>query len=159
MIPETKLDALIVRHAAIERELSGQTDRESYVRLSREFAELNPLVDAIKRYRAAAEEISGLQSLIADPATEPDMPGTAPLVGRPRLTPGPLSILGQTPLFRFQCGLLSGWLVGTSYALRRSQSIGSVRLIHRRANSSRSARRPGSWVLSASDVQSCALAL
>ena len=73
MIPATKLDALIARHAAIERELSGRPDRESYVRLSREFAELNPLVDAIKSYLAAADELSGLQSLIADPATEPDM--------------------------------------------------------------------------------------
>ncbi len=73
MIPATKLDALIARHAAIERELSGRPDRESYVRLSREFAELNPLVEIIKRYRTAAEELSGLESLIADPATEPDM--------------------------------------------------------------------------------------
>jgi peptide chain release factor 1 len=73
MIPATKLDALIARHAAIERELSGRPDRASYVRLSREFAELNPLVEIIKRCRAADEELGGLQSLIADPATEPDM--------------------------------------------------------------------------------------
>jgi len=73
MIPATKLDALIARHAAIERELSGRPDRESYVRLSREFAELRPLVEMIKRYRAADEELSGLESLIADAATEPDM--------------------------------------------------------------------------------------
>ena len=62
MIPATKLDALIARHAAIERELSGRPDRESYVRLSREFAELRPLVEIIKRYRAADEELSGLES-------------------------------------------------------------------------------------------------
>jgi len=73
MIPASKLDALIARHASIERELSGRPDRESYVRLSREFAELNPLVEAIRRYRAAADELDGLQALIADPATEPDM--------------------------------------------------------------------------------------
>jgi peptide chain release factor 1 len=73
MIPATKLDALIARHAAVERELSGRPDRESYVRLSREFAELNPLVEAIRRYRAATDELDGLQALIADPATEPDM--------------------------------------------------------------------------------------
>ena len=73
MIPATKLDALIARHAAIERELSGRPDRESYVRLSREFAELRPLVEIIKRYRAADEELSGLESLIAGAATEPDM--------------------------------------------------------------------------------------
>jgi peptide chain release factor 1 len=73
MIPAPKLDALIARHASVERELSGRPDRESYVRLSREFAELNPLVEAIRRYRAAADELGGLQALLADPATEPDM--------------------------------------------------------------------------------------
>ena len=73
MLPEAKLDALIARHATVERQLAGQTDRETYVRLSREFAELNPLIDAVKSYRAAAAELKGLEALIADPATEPDM--------------------------------------------------------------------------------------
>jgi peptide chain release factor 1 len=73
MIPAPKLDALMARHASVERELSGRPDRESYVRLSREFAELNPLVEAIRRYRAVADELGGLQALLADPATEPDM--------------------------------------------------------------------------------------
>jgi peptide chain release factor 1 len=77
MIPAPKLDALIARLASVERELSGRPDRESYVRLSREFAELNPLVEAIRRYRAAADELSSLQALLADPATEPDMRGLA----------------------------------------------------------------------------------
>jgi peptide chain release factor 1 len=73
MLPAAKLDALIARHATVERQLAGQTDRESYVRLSREFAELNPLIDAVKSYRAAAAELEGLEALIADPSTEPDM--------------------------------------------------------------------------------------
>jgi peptide chain release factor 1 len=73
MLPAAKLDALIARHATVERQLAGQTDRENYVRLSREFAELNPLIDAVKSYRAAAAELEGLEALIADPSTEPDM--------------------------------------------------------------------------------------
>ncbi len=73
MLPAAKLDALIARHAAVERQLAGQTDRQTYVRLSREFAELNPLIDTVRSYRAAAAELEGLEALIADPSTEPDM--------------------------------------------------------------------------------------
>ena len=73
MLPATKLDALLARHAAIERDLSGQPRREDYVRLSREFAELKPLVDAVLSYRAAGEEMHDLEAILADPATEPAM--------------------------------------------------------------------------------------
>ncbi len=64
---------MITRHAAIERELAGAPDRETFVRLSRELAELQPLVDSVRSYRAAAAELAGLEALIADPATEPEM--------------------------------------------------------------------------------------
>jgi peptide chain release factor 1 len=73
MLPAAKLDALISRHAALERELAGVPDRETFVKLSREFAELQPLVETVRSYRAAMDELGGLDSLIADPATEPDM--------------------------------------------------------------------------------------
>jgi peptide chain release factor 1 len=73
MLPAAKLDALISRHAALERELAGVLDRETFVKLSREFAELQPLVETVRSYRAAMDELGGLDSLIADPATEPDM--------------------------------------------------------------------------------------
>ncbi|HXW40080.1 MAG TPA: peptide chain release factor 1, partial [Xanthobacteraceae bacterium] len=44
-----------------------------YVNLSREFAELAPVVEAVKSYRAAQQELDGLTSLIADPSTDPEM--------------------------------------------------------------------------------------
>ena len=46
MLPEQKLDALLTRHKAIESELSSQLAPETFVKLSREFAELEPVVDA-----------------------------------------------------------------------------------------------------------------
>jgi peptide chain release factor 1 len=73
MLPAAKLDALLARHEAIERELSGLPNREDYVRLSREFAELKPLIDVVQSYRAASEEIRGLEAILTDPATEPAM--------------------------------------------------------------------------------------
>src|SRR5262245_56886914 len=73
MLPEQKLDALIARHQAVEAELASQLAPETYVRLSREFAELDPVVDAVKNYRGVVSEIEGLEALIADPTTDSDM--------------------------------------------------------------------------------------
>ena len=73
MVPQSKLDALVARLATVEAELAGQPDRETYVKLSREFAELNPLVDIVKNYRAAEQELAGLDALVADAATDAEM--------------------------------------------------------------------------------------
>src|SRR6266436_4396708 len=73
MIPEPKLDALVARHQAVERELASPVTPETYVKLSREFAELAPIVGTVKSYRAVAAEIAGLDALIADAATDAEM--------------------------------------------------------------------------------------
>jgi peptide chain release factor 1 len=73
MLPQAKLDALVARHAAIEADLAGQPDRQTYVKLSREFAELGPLVDTVKAYRATVDEIVGLDALLGDSTTDPEM--------------------------------------------------------------------------------------
>ncbi len=73
MLPDQKLDALITRHAALERDLSGVLPPETYVKLSREFAELTPVVEAVKSYRDAQRELDGLTGLIADPSTDSEM--------------------------------------------------------------------------------------
>ncbi len=77
MLPEAKLDILLAHHASLEAQLLGQVNSENYVRITRELAELNPLIDAVKAYRAANAELAGIDALIADPATEPDMRGMA----------------------------------------------------------------------------------
>jgi peptide chain release factor 1 len=73
MLPQQKLDALVARHKAVESELASQLTPETYVKLSREFAELGPVVDAVKSYRGVVSEIEGLDALIADSATDADM--------------------------------------------------------------------------------------
>jgi peptide chain release factor 1 len=77
MLPEAKLDILLAHHASLEAELLGQVNSENYVRITRELAELNPLIEAVKAYRAAAREIADIDALIADPSTEAEMRGMA----------------------------------------------------------------------------------
>ena len=73
MLPDQKLNALVTRHATLERELAAALPAETYVKLSREFAEIAPVVEAVKSYRAAKNELDGLTSLIADPTTNSEM--------------------------------------------------------------------------------------
>ncbi|MFL6799094.1 MAG: peptide chain release factor 1 [Xanthobacteraceae bacterium] len=73
MLPSQKLDALLARHQLVEAELARQLTPEIYVKLSRELAELAPVVEAVKHYREIMAEIEGLSGMLEDPATEPDM--------------------------------------------------------------------------------------
>src|SRR3979409_2166899 len=72
MLPEAKLDILLAHHASLEAQLLGQVNSEKYVAITRELAELNPLIDAVKAYRAVRAEIADTESLIADSA-DPEM--------------------------------------------------------------------------------------
>jgi peptide chain release factor 1 len=73
MLPEAKLDILLAHHAALENELLGQVGSDRYVQITRELAELNPLIEAVKAYRGVQTELAGAEALIADPATEGEM--------------------------------------------------------------------------------------
>jgi peptide chain release factor 1 len=72
-LPQHKLDALLARHALVESELATNLATEAYVKLSREFAELSPVVEVIKAYRAAGNEIADLDALAADSASDAEM--------------------------------------------------------------------------------------
>jgi peptide chain release factor 1 len=73
ILPEAKLDILLAHHASLEAQLLGQVSSENYVKITRELAELNPLIDAVKAHRASDAEIAGIDALIADATTEPEM--------------------------------------------------------------------------------------
>ena len=72
-LPEAKLDALLDRHALVEAELSRQLAPETFVKLSREFAEIDPVAQKVKAYRSVAKEIGELETMIADAKTDSDM--------------------------------------------------------------------------------------
>jgi peptide chain release factor 1 len=76
-IPAEKLDRLVSRWEAVQGTLASGADQETYVRLSREFAELDPIVATIIALRSALREREGLQHLIDDPASEADVAALA----------------------------------------------------------------------------------
>jgi peptide chain release factor 1 len=72
-LPQHRLDALLARYALVESELATNLSRDDYVKLSREFSELGPVIETIKAYRAVIAEIADLDSLAADATSDPEM--------------------------------------------------------------------------------------
>jgi peptide chain release factor 1 len=73
VLPQQKMDALLARHEMVESELATGLAPDAYVRLSREFAELSPVVEAIKAYRSTDKEIAELAALIDDSGTDSEV--------------------------------------------------------------------------------------
>ncbi|MED5565623.1 MAG: PCRF domain-containing protein, partial [Pseudomonadota bacterium] len=76
MLPVERLDAIIARAEALQEEMNAELPPERFVELSKEYAEIDPLVGAIKTYRAALAEREELAGLVAgDDAEMADLAG------------------------------------------------------------------------------------
>jgi peptide chain release factor 1 len=73
MIPETKLSRLVDRFAAIEAELASGALGASYVKLSKEHAELAPVIETVRAYRSALRELGEAEVLANDSANDADL--------------------------------------------------------------------------------------
>ena len=72
-IPQERLRSLIRRHETVAAMLaSGQTG-DDYVKLSREYAELDPVAEKARALSDAERELAEAEALIADPATDKEM--------------------------------------------------------------------------------------
>ncbi|HJQ56181.1 MAG TPA: PCRF domain-containing protein, partial [Vineibacter sp.] len=71
---DTKLDQVVHRHAELQAMLSGGAlDSARFGQVSKEYADLTPLVEAVGALRKAQSEAADLAGMIADPATDKDM--------------------------------------------------------------------------------------
>ena len=72
-IPKDKLSRLVGRWEALQAQLATNTDQETFRKLSKDFADLDPLVALIKALQAAEEERDSLRQMAEDPASDPEM--------------------------------------------------------------------------------------
>ena len=63
MLPVERLDAILARAEALQEEMNGELPPEHFVALSKEYAEIDPLVAAIRDYRATLSEVEDLRAL------------------------------------------------------------------------------------------------
>jgi peptide chain release factor 1 len=71
--PDSKLDAIVARHEALTASLNQGGDSQAFVAASRELAEIDSVVEAIKEFRAARQNLTDTEQLLADPATDAEM--------------------------------------------------------------------------------------
>ena len=76
-IPKEKLDRLVERWQTIQGELNAGPAQVVFVQLSKEFAELDPIVGAVQALRKAEMERADLDALLADAAADAEMAGLA----------------------------------------------------------------------------------
>lgn len=77
MLPLEKLDLILRRHEEVAAKLSQGPDGPTFVALSRELADTEELVAAIRAFRAQEAEVEGLRDMLVDPSLDLDMRGLA----------------------------------------------------------------------------------
>jgi peptide chain release factor 1 len=76
-LPQEKLDKLIQRWEEIQAELNRGASPAGYAQLTKEFAELNPVVESIQALRRLEDEQRDLDQLIHDPSADRDLKALA----------------------------------------------------------------------------------
>ena len=76
-IPAEKLDKVIERWQTIQSELSRGVNQATFAKLSKEFADLDPIVSAIQGLREAEKEAADLSAILEDPAADLEMAALA----------------------------------------------------------------------------------
>ncbi|MFC5420341.1 MAG: peptide chain release factor 1 [Stutzerimonas stutzeri] len=72
-LPQDRLDSIVARHAAASDAINHATEAARVVELSKELAELDPVVAAIAAWRKAQNGLEEALALIDDPATDAEM--------------------------------------------------------------------------------------
>lgn len=73
-IPSDRLDAILARHDIVTATLAaGSAESESIVQLSRELSELDGVVAAIHAYRAALDNLEGIEAMIDEAGGDPEL--------------------------------------------------------------------------------------
>ena len=74
MVPDAKLSRLVDRHGALEVQLaSGTASGSDYAKLSKEHAELSPLVQKVEAYRDARREQEQAEAVASDASADPEL--------------------------------------------------------------------------------------
>jgi peptide chain release factor 1 len=76
-VPMEKLDALVRRWEEIQADLNRGVNPATYAQLTREFAELDPVVETIRALQKAYAERTDLTALLDDPGADRDLAGLA----------------------------------------------------------------------------------
>ena len=72
-IPLDKLENILIRSAELEKSLSSELSSDEYVKLSKEYSELEPLKKAINDWKNFLSETDELNEIISDTSSDEEM--------------------------------------------------------------------------------------
>jgi len=75
VIPQDKIDQLVARHQSLESQMANPEGLASddFARISREYAELTPIVEGLRQLEDLRKEAEGLEEILSDPEAEAEM--------------------------------------------------------------------------------------
>ena len=72
-LPADRLDQVLKRYEMLEAQMAAGVDPEAYVKLSSEYAEIEEMAHKVRDLRKAEADRAGVEAMLADAATDPDM--------------------------------------------------------------------------------------
>jgi len=74
MVPQKKVEELITKHSLLEKELSsGQTEKKQFAEKSKEYSDLNDIIEQAKQYSSFEKEKNELEKIIDGSDSENEM--------------------------------------------------------------------------------------
>ena len=74
MIPLKKIEELINKHSLLEKDLSsGEVDKKSFAEKSKEYADLNEIIEDIKKYYSYEKNKSDIQKILDDKNSDKEL--------------------------------------------------------------------------------------
>ncbi len=76
-LPQEKLAVLVERWSLVQEEMNANADQKAFARLSKEFANLDPIVATIRELEAAEREVADLKTMIQEADGDAEMAALA----------------------------------------------------------------------------------
>ena len=74
MIPEKTIEELIARHSSLEKDLaSGKIDKKLFAEKSKEYSDLNEIVESAKKYSSYENDKIELEKILEDQSNDEEM--------------------------------------------------------------------------------------
>tara|TARA_B100001121_G_scaffold309771_1_gene337849 strand:+ start:3477 stop:4550 length:1074 start_codon:yes stop_codon:yes gene_type:complete len=78
MIPQKTIEELIIKHSVLEKDLSsGSIDKKKFAEKSKEYSDLNDVIDSAKKYVAFEKDKNGLEKILNDKNTDDELKNMA----------------------------------------------------------------------------------
>ena len=78
MIPQKTIEELIEKHSILEKDLSaGSIDKKKFAEKSKEYSDLNEIIDSAKKYVSFEKDKIGLEKILDDKDTDVELKNMA----------------------------------------------------------------------------------